>query len=332
MLPQEAAEVAIDNFRSNPNIFNMQIIENNPAVIGGYNGFKIVYKYKTDKGLTKKGVYYCSVVDEWRYKIVYEAPARYYYTKDLPALERIKESFRLLKDQIKSQRKVVKPKTQPQTAPSAKDIEQGTPATDETREPPKIASIHKDTSVARITLRRVPRKIPNQSQIKTILKEYDFFDRSWNPNGSFKNVLIDNMDGTATDKATGLMWQRDGSKGNLDRTEAQRYIQHLNEQGFAGYSDWRLPTVDELASLLAKNSHKGVHLAPEFDTKHSSCWTADECDTQYYLALGAWIVNFKKGQIQQGWYKKPSVTANYGLTALRNDHNFVKAVRSVKNY
>ena len=98
MLPQEAAEVAIDNFRSNPKISNMQIIENSPAVIGGYNGFKIVYKYQTDKGLTKTGVYYCSLVDEWGYKINYEAPARYYYSKYLPALEKVRESFKLLKE------------------------------------------------------------------------------------------------------------------------------------------------------------------------------------------------------------------------------------------
>ena len=98
MLPQEAAEVVIDNFRSNPQISNLQIIENNPAMIGGYAGFKIVYQYQTDKGLTKKGVYYCSLVNEWRYQIIYEAPARYYFAKNLYALENIKESFKLLRD------------------------------------------------------------------------------------------------------------------------------------------------------------------------------------------------------------------------------------------
>ena len=98
MLPQEAAEVAIDNFRSNPQIFDMKIIENNPALLGGYPGFKIVYQYQTEKGLTRKGVYYCSLVDDWRYKINYEAPARYYYERDLPALALIKKSFKLLKD------------------------------------------------------------------------------------------------------------------------------------------------------------------------------------------------------------------------------------------
>jgi hypothetical protein len=111
MLPQEAAEVAIANFRSNPQIFNMQIVENDPVLIGGYAGFKIVYQYQTDKGLTKKGVYYCSLVDEWSYKINYEAPARYYFERDLPALELVKEKFKLLKDSPSQIKKVTDDKS-----------------------------------------------------------------------------------------------------------------------------------------------------------------------------------------------------------------------------
>jgi hypothetical protein len=119
MLPQEAAEVAIDNLRSNPQIFNMQIIENDPVLIGAYAGFKIVYQYQTDKGLTKKGVYYCSLVDEWSYKINYEAPARYYFEKDLPALELVKETFKLLKDSPTQIRKVTETKSD--TSASSKE-------------------------------------------------------------------------------------------------------------------------------------------------------------------------------------------------------------------
>jgi hypothetical protein len=98
MLPQEVAEVVIDNFRSNPQIYNLLIIENTPALLGGYPGFKLVYQYQTDAGLTKKGVYYCSLVGDWRYKINYEAPARYYYAKEFSALQKVKASFKLLKD------------------------------------------------------------------------------------------------------------------------------------------------------------------------------------------------------------------------------------------
>ena len=219
-------------------------------------------------------------------------------------------------------------KTAPQSAatsatiPTAKPI--GAP-----QKAPDVASVPLKEPVVRVGLRRKPMEVSNHSQITAMLKEYNFYDRVRNPRGGFKNALIENQDGTVTDQATGLMWQKAGSTGNLDRKGAKKYIQELNKQGFAGYSDWRLPTVEELASILARKKTNGAHLAPEFDTKHSSCWTADECDTQNYLTLGAWIVNFKHGQIQQGWYKKPSVTANFGITALRKDHNYVKAVRTI---
>ena len=162
-----------------------------------------------------------------------------------------------------------------------------------------------------------------------MLLEYDFFDSSRNAYGAFVNDFVDNNDGTITDKATGLMWQKSGSSKSLYNKGAKKYVKQLNKQRFAGYRDWRMPTVEELASLLANTNHNGVHLASVFDSKRA-CWTTDECDNQNYLTSGAWIVNFKQGQIQQGWYKNPSVTANFGITALKNDRNFVKAVRSVR--
>jgi hypothetical protein len=56
---------------------------------------------------------------------------------------------------------------------------------------------------------------------------------------------IDNGDGTVTDTATGLMWQ----KGvELATTKAAKYCTDLS---LGGYADWRLPTVKELSILFA---------------------------------------------------------------------------------
>jgi len=56
----------------------------------------------------------------------------------------------------------------------------------------------------------------------------------------------DNSDGTVTDLNTGLMWQQDpGEKMTYD--EAVKKASSFN---LAGYSDWRLPTIKELYSLI----------------------------------------------------------------------------------
>jgi len=62
---------------------------------------------------------------------------------------------------------------------------------------------------------------------------------------------IDNGDGTITDYATGLMWQKSAYNSNNKSSskEAKAYIQELNDRRFADYCDWRMPTIDELKSL-----------------------------------------------------------------------------------
>ena len=77
---------------------------------------------------------------------------------------------------------------------------------------------------------------------------------------------IDNGDGTVTDQATGLMWKQ-CSEGQSTTTsacdtgpwdyyswqEALQQAEALNSGGgFAGFTDWRLPNRNELASLVER--------------------------------------------------------------------------------
>ena len=95
-LPQEVAELIIDDFRSNPEVQNQQLVENNPAKIAGYPGFKLGYTYQTKKGLTVKVVYYGMILAApvtSIYYLIYEAPEQHYFAKDLPTFERLKDTF-----------------------------------------------------------------------------------------------------------------------------------------------------------------------------------------------------------------------------------------------
>ena len=100
MLPQEVAEIVIQNFRSNPNIMNQEVLANNPAKIGGYPGFNIVVLFQTKKGLTKQSSVYGFLSGGSYYEILYEAPKRYYFTKYEPDFEKVKETFKLLQDNV----------------------------------------------------------------------------------------------------------------------------------------------------------------------------------------------------------------------------------------
>ncbi len=63
----------------------------------------------------------------------------------------------------------------------------------------------------------------------------------------------DNGDGTVTDLNTGLMWIQDAG----DKTYYVDAMEELETYTFAGYDDWRLPTIKELYSL-AQFSGVGV--------------------------------------------------------------------------
>lgn len=62
---------------------------------------------------------------------------------------------------------------------------------------------------------------------------------------------IDNGDGTTTDNYTGLVWKKTKSPTSYTWEGALAYVNSLNASGgFAGKSDWRLPNIRELFSLV----------------------------------------------------------------------------------
>jgi hypothetical protein len=69
---------------------------------------------------------------------------------------------------------------------------------------------------------------------------------------------IDHGDGTVTDTETGLMWKRcsEGLEGvNCEKGQAEKYtyddaVKRFKDVEYAGYADWRLPTIDELKTLV----------------------------------------------------------------------------------
>ena len=188
----------------------------------------------------------------------------------------------------------------------------------------KLASISK--TVGKLSLRKDSKTLMDY-QVKEICRRYDFYESSWNPGGSFNNHYVDNGDGTVTDEITGLMWQKSGSHRSLSRRKAHSYVKKLNSDQFGGYADWRLPTTEEIASLLEPRQINDLHIDPLFDGNQSSCWCSDEGVPFGGYTTNppqAWHVNFREGIM--------------GLTILPKssgeDHaytsHYVRAVRSIR--
>jgi len=189
----------------------------------------------------------------------------------------------------------------------------------------ELASIPK--TVAKVSLRNNSKSL-TEKHIRDMLVKYDFFERDWNPRGSFSNDFIDNGDRTITDRTTRLTWQRGGSGEPRAMRNAMAYIRELNQERFAGYSDWRLPTIEELASLLKRETKSRQHIDPIFDNLQKQCWSADSGSEDKYRRE-VFVVNFEEGRVISVY---TSPWGEHGPLSLHTvmDENYVRAVRSNK--
>ncbi|MBT5471024.1 MAG: DUF1566 domain-containing protein [Nitrospina sp.] len=108
-----------------------------------------------------------------------------------------------------------------------------------------------------------------------------------------------NNNGTVTDEATGLVWQKGDSfhdlKKGLNWYDALEYITLKNSEKFAGHNNWRLPTLQELNNLwqatgkVKSKDDEILGLASEFKNGGSYyLWTGEErgLDHAWYFGLG----------------------------------------------
>ena len=88
----------------------------------------------------------------------------------------------------------------------------------------------------------------------------------------------------------GLMWQdnRDAKTLREDWGGAKDYCSNLK---LAGYSDWYLPSMDELKSIVDKSRTPSIK--NEFTNATSSVYWSSSSDVSD--SKSAWLVNFKYG-------------------------------------
>ena len=98
------------------------------------------------------------------------------------------------------------------------------------------------------------------------------------------NVIIDHT--------TGLMWLQSGSKDYMQWNVANGWVKKLNTLKYAGYNDWRLPTIEEAASLLEPGKTNALHIDPIFDKEQWGIWSGDK------RGSSTWSVYFSLGNVR----------------------------------
>ena len=128
----------------------------------------------------------------------------------------------------------------------------------------------------------------------SMVKKYNFYDKFDNKTGDFVNdyeMKVINEERVIIDRATGLMWHQSGSHHCLSWEGSKEWVSIFNKNGYAGYHDWRLPTMEEAASLLESKQMNGdLFIDPVFDKKQIWVWTGDS-----HVSGGAWLVHYGCG-------------------------------------
>ncbi|MCP4985399.1 MAG: DUF1566 domain-containing protein [Colwellia sp.] len=128
------------------------------------------------------------------------------------------------------------------------------------------------------------------TQKDTMLLLYQVFRLQTYTENKFEVKLINNNK-VIVDHATGLTWQQSGSDVYMNYSQANTYIVSLNRDQFAGYNDWRLPTLEETITLIEqeKNSNE-LFVDSEFGKEQKWIWTSDKSSVS-----SAWVIYFVYG-------------------------------------
>jgi len=118
-------------------------------------------------------------------------------------------------------------------------------------------------------------------EIAAPVEGYAFYGQDAQFTGSVPNYR-DNDDGTVSDLVTGLMWTQspdlngDGTINEADKLTLAEAVASTSNVTVGGYSDWRLPTIKELYSLI---NFSGVDpLLKDTDTSSQTPFI----DTRYF--------------------------------------------------
>jgi hypothetical protein len=92
---QEAAQIMIDVMSADQTRQHVTVVDNRPATVGGYPGYRLEVTYQTADGLTIRETAYVALTGDSYVLVRYSAPNRVYHERDLNAFERVVQSLKI---------------------------------------------------------------------------------------------------------------------------------------------------------------------------------------------------------------------------------------------
>ena len=141
--------------------------------------------------------------------------------------------------------------------------------------------------------------------------------------GNEKSRFLKRDDGTIYDSVTSVTWMANDSFLDLERdvsySEAEDYVKETNNKKAGGYSDWRIPSIQEASSIfnkekLNKDSKGGdIFLDSVFPPGAANCtWTSSTRGKE------AQIMFYANGCPY--WYEKNDKTISHAVRLIRRDN------------
>ncbi|MBW1999220.1 MAG: hypothetical protein JRJ29_14820 [Deltaproteobacteria bacterium] len=96
MLPEEAAEVVLDEITLDRSVIDLHLVKNEPATVNQYDAFKLIFTYSTRQGGNYRTIYYGMIRGDWFYSLRYNASRNHYSEADIEAFLKVLDSFTIL--------------------------------------------------------------------------------------------------------------------------------------------------------------------------------------------------------------------------------------------
>ena len=170
-------------------------------------------------------------------------------------------------------------------------------------EPSNVMPTQGDTSEKKPKIRlRSEKSTLSVDQARAMISAHNFYCARWNDIGTGIEHEYEVQALVVVDHSTGLTWQKSGSDDRHELQAVEKYLSDLNAKMWAGFSDWRLPTLEEAMSLMTTDKDgipyesmvddervKGVmHLNSAFGKSDAPViWTSDSLSPER-----RWIVYF----------------------------------------